>query len=132
MEKQDILPVDRIGESLSFARYHAGMSIVDVAALTKVSSRYLMAIERDEFDSLPSRVHALGFARAFAKAVNVDESVVVEALRTRLADKDPSNDNSPDGDVETRAKRGPASAALRWIASLLPRPFDHSASRASR
>lgn len=74
----------RIGSTIAEARRRAGLTVADVAHQTKVSTRYLLAIERDELDKLPSRCHALGFARSFARAVRIDERMVCDHIRTRF------------------------------------------------
>ena len=83
MEK-DRVASGPIGSVLSEARLRQGMTIADVASRTKVSTRYLHAIEGDDLANLPSRVHALGFARAFAKCVRLDADEVADAIRIRL------------------------------------------------
>ena len=119
MKDQNVLSF-RIGSRLSCERSKAGLTIADVAALTKISSRYLVAIERGDFGLLPSRVHALGFTRAFAKAVNVDEVEVVEALRTKLACRSPSYSSAMSRETEPRSKRGRLSAAVRAVTAMRP------------
>lgn len=76
---------EAIGLRLQFARLAARLSLADLAAQTKVSSRFLDAIEQGDFAALPSRVHCLGFVRAFARAVGLDETEVLSALRVELA-----------------------------------------------
>jgi cytoskeletal protein RodZ len=120
MNDQDVLDMTAIGARLSSARRRAGMTIADVAATTKVSSHYLDAIEREEFGRLPSRVHRLGFTRAFAKAVNLDGDEIIEALRTRLDDRTSSYDLIISGEDEPRPKR----SLLEGIASILPLNFN--------
>ncbi|WP_432199837.1 helix-turn-helix domain-containing protein [Erythrobacter sp. W53] len=60
------------------------MSIADVASLTKISTRYLIAIEQEDFARLPSRVHCIGFVSAFAKAVRADANSLTEDLKCKL------------------------------------------------
>ena len=69
------------GELLREARGKMSLSLEDVAKITRVSSRYLEALELGDLTVLPSRVHALGFARAFARAVGADEEAVVNLIK---------------------------------------------------
>lgn len=124
MEGHDVVNVDGIGAQLSRARLHADMTIADVAALTRVSSRYLIAIEEEQFDRLPSRVHALGFTRAFAKAVNIEAGEVVEALRVKL-----DNGGSPlCPRISCKTEREPSAslfaATVRGVTAVLPHQFN--------
>lgn len=82
----------RIGEALCAARLAQGLSIEDIASHTKVSTRYLNALECDNFSELPSRVHALGFARAFAKCVDLNSNEIAEAVKAHWID--PARRNS--------------------------------------
>lgn len=84
MESQHSSAVLCIGERLADARRNAGLSVADIAARTKVSSRYIEAIETEAFECLPSRVHTVGFARAMAKAVALDDQEISASLRSRL------------------------------------------------
>ena len=120
MENQLVLSADRIGSLLRVARLNAGMTVADVAALTKVSTPYLVAIEREEFDRLPSRVHILGFARAFAKAVNVDEGLVLNVLRTKLNNEHQSQNSAGLPGTKSRPKQTIIGAAVRKVVSILP------------
>ncbi|MCJ2179577.1 helix-turn-helix domain-containing protein [Novosphingobium sp. 2580] len=105
------------------------MTIADVAALTKVSSRYLTAIERDEFDLMPSRVHTLGFTRAFAKAVHLDEGEIVAALQAKFRESASVEPSPFSQKAKSRSKRDRLFAAVRGASSFLPRPFNASAKR---
>jgi cytoskeletal protein RodZ len=72
------------GATLREAREAAKMSLADVAAKTRIPQRHLEAIERDEFDALPSMTYAVGFARAYARAAGGDEVTVAAMVRSQL------------------------------------------------
>jgi cytoskeletal protein RodZ len=72
------------GSQLREAREAAGMSLADVAGKTRIPQRHLEAIERDDFNALPSTTYAVGFARAYARAVGGDEVSVAAAVRSQL------------------------------------------------
>lgn len=72
------------GSQLRDARDAAKLSLADVAAKTRVPQRHLEAIERDDFNALPSVTYAVGFARAHARAVGADEVSVAAAVRSQL------------------------------------------------
>ncbi|MGD9809821.1 MAG: RodZ domain-containing protein [Sphingobium sp.] len=75
---------DRPGAVLRSAREEKGMSIGDVADVTRVGTRQLEAIERSDFRSLPGTPYAVGFARAYARAVGVDEAKIAHDVREEL------------------------------------------------
>ena len=72
------------GSQLRAAREAAGLTFADIAAKTRIPQRHLEAIERDDFDALPSTTYSVGFARAFARNVGADEVAVAAAVRAQL------------------------------------------------
>jgi cytoskeleton protein RodZ len=65
------------GASLKRARESKGLSLDQVAAETRISTRFLNAIENEDFNLLPGGIFNKGFVRAFAEKVglNPDEMV---------------------------------------------------------
>lgn len=69
------------GEKLREARESQGLSIADVGARTRVPVRHLQAIEQSDYSGLPSPTYAVGFAKAYARAVGLDEAVIGRDVR---------------------------------------------------
>ncbi|SCW67905.1 protein of unknown function [Sphingobium faniae] len=69
------------GVKLRAAREAQGLTIQDVATRTRIAQRQLEAIEKDDYAALPGIPYAVGFARAYARAVNVDEVVIAAEVR---------------------------------------------------
>ena len=61
-----------LGHHLRAVREHKGLSLVQVAEATRVRRLYLEAIERDDLAPLPSRPFAVGYVRAYARALGLD------------------------------------------------------------
>jgi cytoskeletal protein RodZ len=76
--------MELIGARLNQARLTANLALQDIADRTKISLRFLSAIENDDFAALPGRVYILGYTRAFARAVSLDEESLVAALREKM------------------------------------------------
>ncbi|WP_445784953.1 helix-turn-helix domain-containing protein [Sphingorhabdus sp.] len=76
--------MELIGARLNQARLTANLALQDIADHTKISLRFLSAIENDDFSALPGRVYILGYTRAFARAVSLDEESVLAALREKM------------------------------------------------
>ncbi|KMS54247.1 hypothetical protein V474_21145 [Novosphingobium barchaimii LL02] len=72
------------GAQLRAAREAAGLSRADIASQTKVAERHLLSIEEDRLGDLAARTYAVGFARAYARAVGVDEKVIAAKIRAQL------------------------------------------------
>ena len=70
-----------IGAILGAARTARGMELADIARDTRVPVRHLAAIEADAHDSLPALPYAIGFVKAFARAVGVDPDMAAARFR---------------------------------------------------
>jgi len=82
--QQEAAAADRPGTILRRAREAQGMSLTDVAEVTRIAQRQLDAIERSDFGSLPGTPYAVGFARAYARAVGADEVEIARGVREEL------------------------------------------------
>ena len=80
----DILTANPVGDRLKAAREERGMSLDEVATLTRVPTRHLLHIERGEWDALPAQTYSVGFARAYAKAVGLNGTEIGQELRAQL------------------------------------------------
>lgn len=76
--------MELIGARLNQARTMANLALQDIADSTKISLRFLAAIENDDFSALPGRVYIFGFTRAFARAVGIDEESLIAALQDKM------------------------------------------------
>ena len=70
-----------IGAALKAVREFRGLSIEAIADATCVRQAYLLAIEDMRLDDLPSRPFVIGYLRAYAHALNIDEAAVVSRFR---------------------------------------------------
>ncbi len=82
---------DRPGDVLRAAREERGMTIAQVAEVTRIAQRQLEAIDRSDFASLPGTPYAVGFARAYARAVGADEVDIARGVREELGAADPTD-----------------------------------------
>lgn len=76
-----------VGEKLRAAREAQKLELSDIASRTRIPLRHLEAIEQSNFASLPSSTYALGFAKAYARAVGADEVAIGRELRQELGDR---------------------------------------------
>jgi cytoskeletal protein RodZ len=74
-----------VGDRLRAAREAKGLELSHIAAETRIPERHLDSIERSDFDALPSRTYAIGFARTYARIVGLDEKEITNAVREELA-----------------------------------------------
>lgn len=72
------------GAKLRAAREAQGLSMQDVATRTRIAQRQLEAIERDDYAALPGIPYAVGFARAYARTVGLDEVAIAADVRNAV------------------------------------------------
>lgn len=72
---------EKVGEKLRDARLAQGLELSDIAARTRVPLRHLQAIENSDYSGLPSPTYAVGFVKAYARAVGADEVALARELR---------------------------------------------------
>ena len=97
-----------LGDGLRKAREMSGKSFAELAADTRVSERYLRALEENNQSALPSRVFAIGYVRAYAGTLGLDEQLAVERYKRE----------TPDGSVPLQA---PAGIAFEDVRRYSPR-----------
>src|SRR3989338_5851928 len=66
-----------LGEYLKKERELRGVTIEGIASITRISSRFIHALENDDFKNLPSEVFVKGFLRAYTKCVGIDPNEVI-------------------------------------------------------
>lgn len=67
------------GALLRRLRESAAASLDDVAEQTKVSKRYLTALEENDFAALPAAVYVRGFVSEYARALGLDSAQVAKS-----------------------------------------------------
>jgi hypothetical protein len=72
------IPAEVRGRHLRSLREQRGATLADIVALSKVSSRFLEALEEDAHDRLPGRVFARGFLVEYGRGLGVDGSELAE------------------------------------------------------
>ena len=86
-----------LGEVLKKAREDQNLSLDEISVLTKIKEKYLIAIEANNFDVLPSAVQKKGFVRAYARALGLDPLPLINQLRRLINLSDPEEDDpTPD------------------------------------
>lgn len=80
------LPLLGAGDRLRVAREEKGVDLEHISAQTRIPIRHLEAIERGDFDALPSKTYAIGFARTFAREVGLNDSEIADEVRGELAE----------------------------------------------
>jgi cytoskeleton protein RodZ len=104
------------GEHLRREREMRGVSLEEISAATKISVRFLQAIENEELSKLPGGIFTRSFVRTYARYLGLDEERV-------LADCQLAVQQKPEVDIRritaNRARPNSAGARTRIIGLLM-------------
>jgi cytoskeleton protein RodZ len=81
------------GENLRREREMRGVTLEEISAATKISVRFLQAIEREDFETLPGGVFTRSFIRTYARYLGLDEERVMAEYH--LAGQPPADVDLP-------------------------------------
>jgi cytoskeleton protein RodZ len=81
------------GEQLRLAREARGISLREISEQTRISTRYLEAIEADDYKRLPGGIFNKSFIKAYAKYIGYDEKEALEAYMRTARDQGASPDD---------------------------------------
>ncbi len=96
-----------LGAYLRDLRGRRGLSLDELARLTRVASRYLEALETDEFTSLPAPVFTRGYIRAYCQALHepVEEALALyQAQSGRALPATPARSGGAPPPAESEAR----------------------------
>ena len=82
-----------IGEKLRLARETRGIALRDISEQTRISMRYLEAIEADDYKRLPGGIFNRSFIRAYAKFIGYDENDAIEDYARTMRERGESDDD---------------------------------------
>jgi cytoskeleton protein RodZ len=75
------------GESLKREREMRGVTLDEITAATRIATRFLQAIENEDWDQLPGGVFNRGFVRAMARYLGLDEENIVAEYTLAVGDR---------------------------------------------
>ncbi|MEK7397249.1 MAG: helix-turn-helix domain-containing protein [Candidatus Poribacteria bacterium] len=67
-----------IGEQLKQIREDKNISLEEVANATKISKRYLQAIEEGNYSLIPGQTYVIGIIRNYARYLGLDPKPIIE------------------------------------------------------
>ncbi|GMU64807.1 MAG: hypothetical protein AMXMBFR36_10810 [Acidobacteriota bacterium] len=97
------LPQGSLGSWLRAQREARGVGLREIADSSKISLRYLEALESDRFEVLPAPVFTRGFLREYARVVGLDPDEVVNLYLVVARDRE-AESSAPAG-AESVAER---------------------------
>src|SRR5918999_405150 len=81
------------GEQLRLAREARGISLREISEQTRISTRYLEAIEADDYKRLPGGIFNKSFIKAYAKYIGFDEHEALEGYARTAREQGASPDD---------------------------------------
>jgi cytoskeletal protein RodZ len=82
-----------VGEKLRLAREERGIALREISEQTRISMRYLEAIEADDYKHLPGGIFNRSFIRAYAKFIGFDEHAALEDYARTLRERGESDED---------------------------------------
>lgn len=106
-----------IGRMLKEARASRGVSLEEAARVTRIARRYLVALEEEAFEKLPSETHARGFLRAYANFLCLSSEELLGRFQASApGDLDFEEGVVPAASGTDKAEHG---SGKRWLFALV-------------
>ena len=116
MSRSEEAPMTGFGDYLRREREMRGVSLEEISAATRISIRFLQAIENEELAKLPGGIFTRSFVRTYARYLGLDEERV-------LADCQLAGKQKPEVDIRritaNRAQPDGAGTGTRIIGLLM-------------
>ncbi|MFO7562417.1 MAG: helix-turn-helix transcriptional regulator [Enhygromyxa sp.] len=113
------------GAYIHYQRKRKGMSLDQLAAVTKIPRAQLELLEADRYEELPGMVFAKGFLRCCARALELDPDVVLGLLyereRERLRARRREASVPTKGAQPAPRKQSRGGSAQAWLAAWVAR-----------
>lgn len=114
------------GEDLRTERVTRGIQLEQITEITKISTRYLRALEQNQFSALPGGILNKGIVRSYARVVGLDEVIWIDRFQEAYARSGEVNEEDRNwmefannvGRARVRP-RDSATERLKWAGVLL-------------
>ena len=81
VRNDEAITADDIGTLLRNARADAGLSVVEIAEMTRITKSHITALEDNDYSRLPGIAYIPGFIRNYCKVVNIDPQPLIAAYK---------------------------------------------------
>lgn len=71
----------KIGQILADERQKQRVTLAQLSQVTRIKIEYLQALEKNQFDKLPTSVFVKGFIKSYARVLNLDQKSLLAILR---------------------------------------------------
>src|SRR5437868_3887925 len=108
-----------LGSELKHRREEQGITLAHISDATRIGTRFLKAIDEDNFSVLPGGLFTRSFIRAYAKQIGMNEEEAVSLYHQQIAPP-------PEESAETQ----PASPSRPELVSSITNPSERPTARA--
>jgi cytoskeletal protein RodZ len=107
-----------LGEELKRRREELNLTLAQISESTRIGTRFLRAIEMDDFAVLPEGIYTRSFIKAYAKYVHMDEEQAIRLYQEQTGANDtPAEGHEPIVEEKPFVFNEPASGF--WPAALV-------------
>lgn len=103
------------GERLKREREMREVTLEELTKATRISGRFLLALENETWDKLPGGVFGRGFVRTIARYLGLDEESLLSEYDLARSDKSTSETAKPEERIPTPPKWIPVLAVLAIV-----------------
>ncbi len=114
------------GEDLRLERLARGIALEDITGVTKICQRHLIALEQDNFRSLPGGILTKGIVRGYVSSIGLDPADWIERF---VSESGPDGKQSAESDAWTEfasnvgrtriLKQEANDLRVRWVAAAV-------------
>ena len=105
------------GDKLRREREMRGITLSEISESTKISKRWLQALESEQFDQLPGGIFNRGFVRAYARFLGINDEQAVADYIAASNEQEPPEDKFP---LEIHEKKRSDAPPLNPKRSFVP------------
>ena len=110
-----------VGETLTEARYQAGLSVDELSERTKIRGTVIRSIEHDDYEACGGDLYVRGYVRAIAGAVGIDAQPLIREYDQERATARPSGRTArPAARHGLRVPAATDAAATRFDLAAVP------------
>lgn len=109
-----------IGEILKTERIRQGKNLKDIEQETKIRVKYLIALEKNDFDSLPRGIYPKVFLRSYCQSLGIDSDLLLEKYKNLLEQHKEDDNNIRFSTIKPPSRQF---ASLTVVKSYIPRSW---------
>src|SRR5262245_17261247 len=107
-----------LGEELRNRREQRGISLAEISEATRIGTRFLKAIEADNFAVLPGGIFTRSFIRAYAKEVGMPEEEAMTLYNRHVVAQQAAEQQAAEQEALTKGQKGQKKSSSNNVSIL--------------